>query len=375
MHTHFGYLTVGYVWEGKNVMARTSKDRLSKVRKILGRFTTPLLPDDYSVLINPRWSTRELRGTIAAVRREADVVHLDIVPGWGVPTQFEPGQFIGIGVEVDGRYIWRSYSLTCTPTTSASLLSITVRAVEHGKLSNHLVGHATPGTTVRLSAPAGSFHLPTPLPPKLALIAAGTGITPIISMLRTMAERQQFAETDVVLVYSIRDRAHGLFLEALARMSTQHPQLRVVVQETSSQGRVTPETVASIVPDITSRTVFACGPSTMLDAYESWANKNHVNLTTERFLLNRKATTAQGGTVSFGQRASVLVDGATTVLEAGEQAGVQLPFGCRMGLCHTCVRPLTHGHATNLVTGETHEPGSRIRTCVCVAAGDITIEA
>lgn len=349
-------------------------DKLAKVRGILQRFTTPLLPDDYSALINPLWSTRELRGKIERVRREGDVVHLDITPGWGVPTSFHAGQYIGIGVLVDGRYTWRSYSLTNAPGHVAGTLSITVRAVEKGKLSNHLVGNVQPGTTIRLLAPSGDFHLTDPVPAKLAFVTAGTGITPVISMLRTMAERKQFEGSDVVLVHSSRTREDVLFADELARLQKEHPQFKVHTRITSEEGRVTPENIDQIVPDITDRVVYACGPAEMLDEMEAWAKDAGVELKTERFTLDR-ISDAQGGTITFPGRASIEVDGATTILEAGEKAGVNLPFGCRMGVCHTCVRPLVEGHAHNLITGETHEAGSRVRTCVCVANGDLIVEA
>lgn len=348
-------------------------DKLAAVRGILKRFTTPLLPDDYSALINPLWSTRELRGKIVRVQRDLEVVHLDIIPGWGVPTDFHAGQYIGIGVLVDGRYTWRSYSLTNAPGHGHGTLSITVRAVEKGKLSNHLVDNVVPGTTIRLLAPAGEFHLTDPLPPAIAFVTAGTGLTPVISMLRTMDERGQFEDTDVVLVHSARTQDDVLFASELRRLADAHPRLHVHTQITGEQGRISPAQLPELIPGIGDRVVYACGPAGMLDELEDWAEENRVELKTERFTLERESD-AQGGTITFPGRATVEVDGATTILEAGEKAGVNLPFGCRMGVCHTCVRPLVEGHAHNLVTGEVHEPGSRVRTCVSVAAGDLTIE-
>ncbi|MCQ9343097.1 ferredoxin reductase [Corynebacterium sp. 153RC1] len=355
-------------------MKQRTTDGLARVRGLLHRFTTPLLPDDYSVLLNPLWSTRELRGKIDSVERQGDAVHLRITPGWGVPTHFEAGQYIGIGVEVDGRYTWRSYSLTNAPTPEDGTLSITVRAVEKGKLSNHLVGTATPGTTVRLAAPAGDFHLSDPPPAQLAFVTAGTGITPIISMLRTMEQRGQFGATNVAVVYSSRHESEQLFTEELQRFAETYPEnFTLVTRITSESSRITPENIEQFVPDITQRTIYACGPSAMLDDFESWAKAKGVTLRTERFSLERESD-AEGGTITFPSGRSVTVDGATTVLEASEQAGAQLPFGCRMGICHTCTRTLAEGHAMDLRTGEEHEPGSRFRTCVSVACGDITVQ-
>lgn len=345
----------------------TSPDGLASVRGILRRFTTPLLPDDYTMLVNPLWSRRELRGKIVSVERfPDDTIHLAIRPGWGVPVDFQAGQYIGIGLRVDGRFTWRSYSLTNTPDTSDGLFSITIRAVEKGKLSNHLIGTARPGINVRLAAPAGDFYLTDPLPEKLLFVTAGSGVTPVIAMLRSLEEKRQ--STDITVVHSVRNADDVIFGDVLADYDAH-------IQVTSEQGRVSPAVLEELVPDYADRVVYACGPATMLDELETWAKDNDMEIRVERFTLDR-ASDAKGGTITFA-RANVetTADGATTILEAGEQAGVQMPFGCRMGICQTCVRELVDGHVHDLRTGDTKEPGSRIRTCVGVAAGDVVIDA
>ncbi|AGF71764.1 ferredoxin reductase [Corynebacterium halotolerans] len=342
-----------------------SPDALSRVRGVLRRFTTPLLPDDYTMLVNPLWSRRELRGKIESVERYPDdTLHLVIRPGWGVPVEFQAGQYIGIGVQIGGRYTWRSYSLTNTPDTREGLFAITIRAVERGRLSNHLIGTAEPGMTVRLAAPAGDFHLTDPVPEKLLFVTAGSGITPVVSMLRTLVDRRQ--ESDIEVVHSIRHREDLIFGDVLEDYDA-------TVRVTSEDGRVTPAVLEELVPDFAERVVYACGPATMLDELETWAEGHGMEIRTERFTLDR-ASDAKGGTITFGTRGQTEADGATTILEAGENIGVQMPFGCRMGICQTCVRQLTDGHVHDLRSGETHEPGTRIRTCVCVAAGDISID-
>jgi len=345
----------------------TSPDGLASVRGILRRFTTPLLPDDYTMLVNPLWSRRELRGKIVSVERfPDDTIHLTIRPGWGVPVDFQAGQYIGIGLRVDGRFTWRSYSLTNAPDTSDGLFSITIRAVEKGKLSNHLIGTAKPGINVRLAAPAGDFYLTDPLPEKILFVTAGSGVTPVIAMLRSLEEKRQ--STDITVVHSVRNADDVIFGDVLADYDAH-------IQVTSEQGRVSPAVLEELVPDYADRVVYACGPATMLDELENWAKDNDMEIRVERFTLDR-ASDAKGGTITFA-RANVetTADGATTILEAGEQAGVQMPFGCRMGICQTCVRELVDGHVHDLRTGDTKEPGSRIRTCVGVAAGDVVIDA
>lgn len=350
---------------------KTTLDGLAGVRKALTAWTTPLLPDDYTALLNPLWSTRELRGEIVNVtRHNDDTISLDIRPGWAVPVDFAAGQYIGIGVQVNGRFVWRSYSLTNMAGHDA-IFSITVKAQQGGRLSEHLVDTAKPGLQIRIARPAGDFHLPATLPKKLLFIAAGTGITPIVAMIRTL--RRISPNHDAVLIYSARTKDDALFIEELRGV----PGLTCHLRITSEAGRITPEGISELVPDYAERAPFACGPSEMLAALERWwamgVDKPH-ELRTERFSLDRTSD-AEGGLITFGAKGQRQADGATTILEAAEAEGIQLPFGCRMGICHTCVQTIKDGAAHNLTTGEVHETGERIRTCVCVARGALTMDA
>src|SRR6201985_2607685 len=153
------------------------------LRKIAARITTPLLPDDYLHLANPLWSARELRGRILQVRRETeDSATLVIKPGWGFTFDYQPGQYVGIGLLVDGRWRWRSHSLTSSPVKGSRTITITVKAMPEGFLSTHLVGGVAPGTIVRLAAPQGNFVMPDPAPASVLFLTAGAGGTPIRSL-------------------------------------------------------------------------------------------------------------------------------------------------------------------------------------------------
>ena len=153
--------------------------KVNMLRGLAARATTPLLPDDYLKLLNPLWSARELRGQVVAVQQETeDSASVTIKPGWGFSGDYQPGQYVGIGLRIDGRWHWRSYSLTSIPQRDKKLISITVKATPEGFLSTHLVNGVEPGTIVRLAAPKGDFALPDPPPPKLLFVTAGSGITP-----------------------------------------------------------------------------------------------------------------------------------------------------------------------------------------------------
>src|SRR3954471_11111829 len=166
---------------------RTSlRERLGAVGHALA---TPLVPDDYLDMFAPLRAGAALRGRIESVHPEtADAATLVIRPGadWAGHV---PGQYVRIGVEVDGVRQWRAYSLTHGPRPDGRI-SITVKAVPDGLVSHYLVHRTRPGTLVHLEQAAGEFVLPTPslVEPvettKLLFVTAGSGITPAIGMLR-----------------------------------------------------------------------------------------------------------------------------------------------------------------------------------------------
>jgi stearoyl-CoA 9-desaturase NADPH oxidoreductase len=347
------------------------------LRAVAARITTPLLPDDYLQLANPLWSARELRGRIIEVRRETtDSATLVIKPGWGFEFNYRPGQYIGIGVLVDGRWRWRSYSLTSTPLTSERTVTITVKAMPEGFLSTHLVGGVAPGTIVRLAAPQGNFVMPDPAPGSVLFLTAGSGITPVISMLRTLARRGQIA--DVLHIHCAPTESDVMFAAELADLERGHAGYQIRVRATRTKGRLDVRRLDDEVTDWRERETWACGPQGMLDAAErAWADAGIAGkLHLERFAVKRAMPHGQGGTVTFARsRKSAIADAATSLMDAGENVGVPMPFGCRMGICQSCVVDLVDGHVRDLRTGAEHEPGTRVQTCISAASGDCVLDA
>ncbi len=349
------------------------------LRTVAERITTPLLPDDYLKLANPLWSARELRGRVVEVRRETvDSATLVIKPGWGFSFDYQPGQYVGIGLLVDGRWRWRSYSLTSSPVTSgpSRTITITVKAMPEGFLSTHLVGGVAPGTIVRLAAPKGNFTMPDPAPASVLFITAGSGITPVMSMLRTLSRRDQI--TDIVHLHSAPTESDLMFAAELAELARRHSGYRLRVRTTREQGRLDFSRLGDEVPNWRDRQTWTCGPEGMLTAAEGlWSSAGlKEQLHQERFAAARTAVHGQGGTVEFARSGkSVTVDAATPLMDAGEGAGVQMPFGCRMGICQSCVVGLLDGHVRDLRTGVEHEPGSRVQTCISAASGDCVLDA
>jgi ferredoxin-NADP reductase len=341
-----------------------------------GGFTTPLLPDDYLSLINPLWSARELRGRVERVQRETDDAATVVIrPGWGWSYTYQPGQYVGIGVNVDGRYHWRSYSLTSPPKRIQKHIAITVKAMPEGFLSTHLVRGLEPGTIVRLALPAGEFVLPNPPPAKMLFVTAGSGITPVMSMLRMLDRRRTMP--DVVLVHSAPNERSVLFRNELHDLADAHEQFVLIERHTSTSGRLDFGELDAICPDWRDRQVWACGPERLLDDAEShWKRAGLTGaLHLERFSPSFTVG-GEGGHVTFATSSKEAeIDGATTLLEAGEKAGVQMPFGCRMGICHTCTVRMVSGAVRDLRNGdEITGENTNIRTCVTAAAGDCVLE-
>ncbi|MGN6252303.1 MAG: ferredoxin reductase [Marmoricola sp.] len=354
-------------------------DKLSwdTVRRAGSRLTTPLLPDDYLRLLNPRWTTRELRGVIEEVVPETDdAATVRIRPGWGWRYDHHPGQYIGIGVQVDGRFQWRSYSVSSPPTRSGGTIAITVRAMPEGLLSGHLVTGVGPGTVVRLALPAGEFVLPEPPPPKILFLVGGSGITPVIAILRTLVRRHTIP--DVVLHYSSTSPERMIFRDELQRLAAEQDAFTLHERHTDTEGLLQLEQLDAYCPDWREREVWACGPGPMLDAAEEFweaaglAERLHL----ERFSVELGGEGGEGGTITFQNTGkSIEVDGATTVLEAGEQAGVGMPYGCRMGICHTCTVTMLSGRLRDLRNGDEYaDVNAPVQTCITVPVGECTLD-
>lgn len=338
---------------------------------------TPLLPDDYLELINPLWSTQELRGRIERIEREtADAVTVLIRPGFEWEGH-QPGQYLRIGVVVDGVHHWRAYSLTTDPGRPDGLIGITPKLVEAGKVSPYLVRQAQPGDIVRLGGVEGTFVLPDPPPQRLLFISAGSGITPIMSMLRSL-DRED-AVDDVVHVHSARTADGVIFTDQLRDLDSRRGGYRPHLRITSEAERFAPAELDQLCPDWRERHAFVSGPGEMLDTLvRHWREEGDPELLEmERFqpVIGGGAVAGEGGIVRFtASGIETSCDGGTPILVAGEEAGAELPFGCRMGICHTCIGRLCSGEVRDLRTGEVYgQEDEMVRTCVNAPEGDVEI--
>jgi ferredoxin-NADP reductase len=347
--------------------------------RAIARFTSPLLPDDYLELFNPLWSSRELRGRVERLEPETDdATTVVIKPGW----EWEghaPGQYIRIGFDVGGVRHWRAYSLTSDPRRSDGLISITVKGVDEGKVSPYVTGRLRPGTIVTLGEVAGEFRMPDELPEKLLFISAGSGITPIMSMLRDLGHDEDLH--DVVHIHSAKDADDVIFGADLRELADRHDGFTLHERHTANEDRFTPDELENLCPDWTEREAFVSGPAELLDALvEHWeAHGDPERLHLERFqpTYGEGGADGEGGCVTFlKSETDAEADGGQSILVAGEEAGLDLPYGCRMGICHTCTGKLTSGTVRDLRSGEVHDDlaGQTIRTCIHAPEGTVEIE-
>jgi ferredoxin-NADP reductase len=358
---------------------RTLRSRLTRLAETA---TTPLVPADFLDLFAPLRSGADLRGRIEQIHAETpDAATIVIRPGadWA---GHQPGQYLRIGVDVDGVRQWRAYSLTHGPRADG-LISITVKALPGGLVSHHIVHDCQPGTLLHLEQAQGEFVLPDDLVGKLLFITAGSGITPVIGMLRNLfpstdsgvLRPARSADYDIVVLHVAPSRPDSIFRRDLQALHDAGA-IRLVARYDDEHGLLDLDHLTDLVPDLGARTTYGCGPAGLLDALGAHHEQAGLTLFTEQFRTARIADPGEGGTVTFARNDTVAdAPGGTPILDAAEAAGVLMPSGCRMGICFGCVLPLREGSVRDLRSGivTTAIPGEsgdiKIQTCINAAAG------
>ena len=320
--------------------------------------------------VDPLWTTHVRHARIDSIRTETLPTRtLVLAPGVGWKRHI-PGQFVEVGVEIDGRILTRTYSISSSDRRDGRI-AITVTAI--GRVSRALVYGSRCGDYVRIALPKGEFTMSDPAPERVLFVTGGSGITPVMSMLRTFEARR--AMPDVVHVHYARTKSDVIFARELATLARDFPSYRSIVittHEGATDWEFGKKTLEALAPDFAERAAWACGPEPLLEAVV--ANVPHVRV--ERFRPKLAIAPGPcGGRVRFAKSARDLDAGAESLLAVAERAGVNAPHGCRMGICHSCDATMLSGSVRDLRTGEIHdEPGTRIQPCVCAAASDVEID-
>jgi ferredoxin-NADP reductase len=342
---------------------------------------TPHGVDRYLELVNPMLTVRELRAEVTDVTRSTD----DTVTLTLRPTRqwqgFQAGQFVQVSVDIDGVRRTRCYSPVCSQHRADGRIELTVKAHPDGVVSQHLHRNARRGMVVGLSQADGTFRLPAQRPGKVLLISGGSGITPVLSMLRTLCD-EGYAGDVTFLHYALTEQ-HVSHRDDLLALAAAHPNVRVVFAYTEQatggdlHGLFGPHHLAGAAAWFAEAETFLCGPAPLMSAVRAHFEELGLgaHLHTEDFAPAPVAidATEASGTVRFRDVAAD--NTGATLLEQAEAAGLRPEFGCRMGICFSCTQVKTSGCTRNIRTGETStDPNDEIQLCISVPVGDVSID-
>ncbi|NKS53860.1 2Fe-2S iron-sulfur cluster binding domain-containing protein [Rhodococcus hoagii] len=361
------------------IMTTTSPERARRrpLLSLLEALATPHAVDRYLELLDPMATARDMRARVVRVERPtSDSVVLDLRPTrqW---RGFAAGQFVQLGVVIDGVRHTRCYSPTGAQGGARDSIRLIVRAHPGGLVSQYLVREAAVGMVLDLSTAAGEFTLPEPRPAQVVLVSGGSGITPVLSMLRTLVD-EGFAGSVAFLHYTrtLDDVPVPGELRAIDRA---HDNVTVRVVETSVDGRFRREHLDAVAPWFGPESeVFVCGPDTLSTAVEEMLDAEGFGeqMHTERFRIDPPAASGPAdGVVSFTRSGVTAENTGASLLDQAEAAGLQPEFGCRMGICFSCTAVKRSGRTRNLRTGDTHDdPEQSIQLCISAPVGDVEID-
>jgi ferredoxin-NADP reductase len=283
----------------------------------------------------------------------------------------------------------RTYSISSEPERADECITITVKAIPGGRMSQVLVRQLKPGDYLPIGLPQGDFVLPDAVPVKPLFVSAGSGITPIMSMLRSLIAQERLP--DVTHLHYAPHAYDVIFGRELKELAQRHPRYKLHLLYTREDARegaggaskerhFSAAQLAALCPDWQTREAYACGPQGLLDAVEAhYAREGRAaQVHTERFRapLAEAPSEVATGTVRFAKSAKATAsDGRTNLLRIAEDAGLNPAHGCRMGICHACDVTLKAGCVRDLRTNAlVSEAGQLVQICVCAAAGDVELD-
>jgi ferredoxin-NADP reductase len=333
--------------------------------------TGPHGVDRYTELVEPTWTLGDSRAKVVAVRRQTPrSVTLTLEPNaaFAAGPALRAGQHVNLTVEVDGRRQTRCYS----PASAEGnrLVELTIGVHDDGVVSQHLFRNARPGMVVGLDGVGGDFVLPAVRPGRVLFVSGGSGITPVLSMLRTM--RAEGSDREITFIHYARTPEEACYRAELDAM----PGVRVLhgYSRSAEAGDLTgyfgAEHLASVMPDPDA--VYVCGPPALVDAVRAlFPEALFESFVPPVFAV---PTEASGGTVAFTDSGVDVTDDGRSLLEQAEAAGLTPENGCRMGICHTCTRRKTSGAVKNLITGAVSTADEEdVQICVSAPVGDVEL--
>lgn len=349
-------------------------------RRFLDALAGPHGIDGFLEQVDPLLVGGECRAEVIAVERGAEEsITLKLRPNraW---QGFQAGQFVNVAVEIDGVRHQRCYSPAC-PEGKRPELEITVKRHPEGLVSNFLAERAARGMILGLSQAEGDFCLPQPRPEAVLLIGGGSGITPLMAILRTLFSEGYSGP--LALLHYAPDPARAIYRDELERLAAEHPNFTLIRSYTRApgagevDGRFSPLHLPEPDRRFIEAETFACGPPALLDAVRgTWANGLEQRLHVESFVPPTFVPAGEPGEgeIRFAGSGVEVANSGASLLEQAEDAGLQPEYGCRMGICHTCTCRKVAGTHRNLITGEVSSaPDEEIQLCVSAALGDLTV--
>jgi ferredoxin-NADP reductase len=347
-------------------------------KRVLGSDLVDLLTgphgvDRYTEQLAPTWALGEARAKVIDVRRTTPrSVTLTLAPNGTFASAYtvKAGQYVNLTVDIDGRRHTRCYSPA--NAEGGRNLELTIGQHDGGLVSNHLYERARRGMVVGLAGVGGDFVLPAQRPRRILFVSGGSGITPVMAMLRTLVAERHTGE--IAFIHYARTDAEACYRDELAAYENL-PGVRVLHGYTRSDsgelvGRFGPEHLAAALP--TPDLVFVCGPTTLVES----VREHCENVRTESFVppVFEPSANPSGGRITFADSGVDVVDDGRSLLEQAESAGLTPANGCRMGICHTCTRRKTSGVVRNLTTGAVSTaPDEDVQICVSVPVGDVDL--
>lgn len=337
--------------------------------------------DNYLQQFNPRWSLQEVRASLVSTRSQtADTVTVTLRPNsnW---TGFAAGQYLRVSVEIDGVRRTRCFS----PANSAhqrGLIELTCKIGPDSVLSRYLRDRAQPGEVFILSQAEGQFALPEQRPDSFLLISGGSGITPVLSMLRTLTEEGYRGQ--ITFLHYCRSLMDQLYANELQEIAARHGNVRLLRCYAEGEagelsGLFSAAQLRAAVPDFAQAQTFLCGPPGMMQAvqavYEAEGLSQSLHL--EHFSAAPLVVESENpeGEVRFARSERFATNSGQSLLDQAEAAGLRPESGCRMGICHACTCRKTSGRVRDTRTGQISEAGEAdIQICVSVPVGTVTLD-
>lgn len=365
-----------------NAQIRPTPRRPGPLKRLLRPLVKPDIFDFWATRFHRTWTwERPLARLVAREAASADAVTLLFKPNrhWA---GHRAGQHVNLGVEIDGVRVTRSYSLTAPPRADG-LLPITVKAIEGGRVSRYLSRDARIGDIVDLGPAFGEMTLPVSPRGSFLLLAAGSGITPLMALVRELAG--QGMPVDVTLMYWVRRREEACFLDELRGLAAAHPAFRLrllltrdtAVRADEAEGRIDDALLGTHAGELAIQQVMACGPGAFVEAARHLLASRVATFQAEAFTAPPMTVVDEGEVDIRLQRSgrTLRVPRGESLLVALEQQGLKPPSGCRMGICNTCACGKSAGSTRHLPSGDlAHEPTQALKLCIHSAATDLELD-